>query len=69
MPPKRHLYIGRLSKSVSTDDIRESCKNKGVDLLCIREISREESCLKSFYCVFKFDNDRVESSDFLPENV
>ena len=43
------------------DDIREFCKNKGADLLCIREISREDSRLKSLHCVFKFDNDQVES--------
>ena len=35
------------------------CKNKGADLLCIREIS--------FNCVFKSDNDQVESPDFWPE--
>ena len=61
--------MGRLSNSVSTDDIREYCKNKVADLLCIREIYREDSLLKSFHCVFKFDNDQVESHDFWPENV
>ena len=68
-PKRRHLYIGRLSNSVSTDDIKDYCKNKGVDLLCIRVISREEARLKSFHCVFKFDNDQFESPDFWPENV
>ena len=68
-PKRRHLYIGRLSNSVSTDDIEEYCQIKLADLLCIREISREDSRLKSFYCVFKFDNDQVESPDFWPENV
>ena len=68
-PTKRwQLYIGRLSSSVSTDDIREYCKKKGVDLLCIREICNE-SRLKSFHCVFKFDNDQVDSPDLWPENV
>ena len=57
-PPKRpHLYIGCLDNSVSTDDIREHCKNQGADLLCIHEISREDSRLISFRFVFKFDND------------
>ena len=46
-PKRRHLYIVCLSNSVSTDDIKEYCKNKGDDLLCIREISREDSRLKS----------------------
>ena len=46
-PKRRHLYIGRLSNSDSTDDIREYCENKGADLLCICEISRETSRLKS----------------------
>ena len=63
-PKRRHLYIGRLSNSVSTDDITEYCKKKGVDILCIREISRDESRMKSLNCVFKFDNDQVESPDF-----
>ena len=30
-PQRRHLYIRRLSNSVSTDDIREYCKIKGAD--------------------------------------
>ena len=67
-PPKRRHLFGRFSNSVSTDDIREYCKNKGADLLCIREISREDSRLKPFHCVFKFDNDQAESPDFWPEN-
>ena len=38
--------------------MNEFWKNKGVDILYIREISREMSRLKSFHCVFKFDNDQ-----------
>ena len=68
-PKRRHLYMSRLSKSVSTDDITEYYKKNGVDILCIREISRDESRLKSFPCVLKFDNDQVESPNFWPENV
>ena len=68
-PKRRNLYIGRLNNSVSTDDLKDYCKNKGGDLLCIRVISREESRLKSFHCVFKFDNEQVEYPDFWPENV
>ena len=64
---RRHLYIGRLSNSVSTDDIRECYKNRGPDILCILEISREDSCLNAFHCVFNFDNHQVESPDFWPE--
>ena len=48
-PKRRRLYIGRLNNSVCTDVIRDYCKNKGVDLLFIREISMEESRLKSFH--------------------
>ena len=36
--------------------------------MCIREMSREESRQRPFHCVFKFDNDQVESPDFWPEN-
>ena len=68
-PKRRHLYISRLSNSVSTDDITGHCKNKGVDILCIREMSRDESRLKSFHCVFKFYNDQAESPNFWPENA
>ena len=32
-------------------------------------MSREGSRLKSFHCVFKFNNDQVESPEFWPENV
>ena len=42
-PKRRHLYIGGLSNSVSTDEIREYCKKKGADLLCIHELSRFSS--------------------------
>ena len=68
-PKRRRLYIGRLSNAVSTNDITEYCNKKGVDILCIREISRDESRLKSFHCVFKYENDQVESPDFWPENI
>ena len=64
---RRNFYIGCLSKSVPANGI--NFKNKGVELLCIREISREESRLKSFHCVFIFDNDQDESPNFWPKNV
>ena len=64
-PKRRHLYID----SVSATDITEICKKKGFDILWICEVSRVESRLKCFHCVFKFDNDQVESPDFCPENV
>ena len=69
-PPKRwHLYIGCLQNCVSTDDTTEYCKKKEVDILLIREISGDESRLKSFHSVFKFDNDQVASLNFWSENV
>ena len=68
-PKRRHLYIGRLSNTVSTEDITEYCKKKKVDILCFREISRDECPLKSFHFIFKFGNDQVESTDFWPENI
>ena len=64
---RRHFYNGCLNNSVSTDDI--NCKNKGVDLLCIREISREKFRLKPFHFVFKFDTDQVEYTNLGPKNV
>ena len=67
-PQRRHLYIDRLSNFVSTDD-KNYCMNTAADLLCIREISREDSHLKSFHCVFNFDNDLVESHNFWPKKV
>ena len=68
-PRRRHLYIGLINNSVSTDGITECFRKKGVDILCIREISRDVFRLKTFHCVFKFDNDQIESPDFWPKNV
>ena len=47
--------------------MQEHCVENNVDLLHIRQISKSEAHLKAFHCVFKFDEEKVELPDFLPE--
>ena len=51
---QRYFCIGCIGNSVSMDDIKEYYQNKAVGLLYIRELSRDESGLKSFHCFFLY---------------
>ena len=68
-PKRRHLYVGRLSQNITASEMEEYCIENNVELLHIRQISKSEAHLKAFHCVFKFDEEKVESPDFWPENV
>ena len=48
--------------------MEQYCVENNVEVLHIRQISRSEAHLKSFYCVFIFDEEKVELPDFWPEN-
>ena len=69
-PPKcRHILVGRLSQHISVTEMEEYCETNGIELLHVRQISGAESQLKSFYCVFRFEDEKVESVEIWPENV
>ena len=69
-PLKRHqLYVYRLSQNITASEMEEFCVEKNVEILHVRQISKSEAHLKAFHCVFKFDEEKVELTDFWPENV
>ena len=68
-PKRRHLYVGRLSQNLAASELEEFCVKKNVKLHHIRQHSKSEAHLKAFYCVFKFDKEKIELPDFWPENV
>ena len=69
-PPKcRLIYVGRLSQHISVTKIQEYCKTNDIELLHIGQTSRAESLLKTFHCVLKFKDKKVESAAIWPENI
>ena len=68
LPKCRHIYVGRHSHYISVTEMEEYCEINGIKLH-IRQISTAESRLKSLHCVFKFEDEKVESVEFLPENA
>ena len=63
------ISVGRQSPHVTTRDMEQCCATNDVDLLHIRQISKPESLLKSFHCVFKFVDEKAESPGYWPKNV
>ena len=49
--------------------MKKYCDANGIALLHVRQILRLKSQLKSFYCVFNFEDEKVQSPDFWCENV
>ena len=49
--------------------MEEYCAEINVELFHIRQFAKSEAQLKSFHCVFKFDEEKIELPDFWPENV
>ena len=49
--------------------MEDHCETKVTELLHICQISSAESQLKSFRCVFKFEDEKVESRELWPEIV
>ena len=69
-PPRpQHIYVGRLSQHITTTKMEQYCATTDVDLLHIRQLSKLESWLQFFLCVFKFDVEKVESHNFWPQNL
>ena len=69
-PPKRcHIYVRRPSQHISVTEMEDHCETNVTELLHIRQISSAESQLKSFPCVFKFEDEKVESRELWPEIV
>ena len=51
--PRRHVYIGMAQPETTTVDIKQHCAGIGIELLHIREVSKQESPYKSFTLFFK----------------
>ena len=68
-PRQRHIYVGRLSQHITTTEMEKYCATNNVDLLHVSQISKPESVLKSFHCVFRFDDKKIESPKFWPKKV
>ena len=47
----------------------EYCVENNVDFCHIRQISKSEAHLKAFYCLFNFDEEKVELINFWCEKV
>ena len=69
-PPRRHIYVGRISKDYTADDVIKWCNEKDAPLQHIREVSIENGSFRSFHCVFSGDCcEKIENSAFWPKNV
>ena len=60
--PRRHVYIGMAQSETTTDDIQQHCTGIDVELLHIREVSKQESPYKSFHAVFQ-DIEELEKAE------
>ena len=49
--------------------MEEMCTENDVELFHIRQISASEAHLKSFHCLFKFDEEKIELLFFWPKNI
>ena len=67
-PKRRYLYGGQLSQNITTSKMEEFCVEKNAKLLHIRQILKSEAQLKAFFCVCKFDEEKVGLPDLRPEN-
>ena len=68
--PRRHVYIGRAQSETSNDDIKQHCTGIGVELLHIREVSKQESPYKSFHAVFREkDIEEIEEAENWPQGI
>ena len=68
--PRRHVYIGMTQPETTTDDIKQHCTGIGVELLHIREISKQESAYKSFHAIFQEkDVEEIEKAENWPQGI
>ena len=74
IPPRKpnlpRRYIGMAQRETTTDDIKQHCTGIGVELLHIREVSKQESPYKSFHAVFQEkDIEEIEKAENWPQGI
>lgn len=67
--PRRHIYIGKLNKTVTKDTVQQYCDEQNVKLLYIRETTRENATYNSYHCVFDFECETIEDPSFWPKGI
>ena len=60
--------MGRLYQHITTTEMEQFCASNDVDVLHIGQISKLKSAFKCLHCVFKINDEKIESPDFWPEN-
>ena len=68
-PPRKHIYIGRVSTQHDIETVRDYCNEKQMGLLHLRKISSEESRYHAFHCVFEMKDIDLEDPSLWPKNV
>lgn len=58
--PRKHLFIGRVDKSIDEQVVIDHCNSNNLGLQHVRTVSKEDADMKSFHCVF---NDDIEVND------
>ena len=64
---KKSTILSLSEKRIFVREMEENCESKGIELLYIRQISRAESELNSFHCVFMSGDEKKESREHWPE--
>ena len=69
-PPRWHIFATRSAPSASPEELIEYCSNQVAKSVAVRVVSKPESKVKSFRCLFENTmKDKIQSADFWPENV
>ena len=68
-PPRKHIYIGRVSTQHDIETVRDYCNEEQMGLLHLRKISSEESRYHAFHCVFEMKDIDLEDPSLWPKNV
>ncbi len=67
--PRKHLYVGRVSKTHDVESIETYCGDSKMGLLHIRKVSKEDAMWNSFHCFFDDSNSAVDNPNTWPTNV
>ena len=68
-PPRKHIYIGRISTQHDMETVRDYCNENQKGLLHTRKISSEESRYHAFHRVFEMDDIDLEDLSLWPKYV
>ena len=68
-PPRKHIYIGRVSTQHDIETVRDYCNEQQMGLLHVRKIPSEETRYHAFHCVFEMKDIDLEDPSLWPKNV